>query len=107
MGLHVDIYKSKTLGDCTNGGITAKVQELCLVNVSGPFEPNKKIPGALLVEGNLPGTAKIVPLKETRKGKWFMFGGNFAYSSDARFNDAVEKLQGTRGPVAIHDRTED
>lgn len=106
MGLHVDIYKCN-LGDCTNGGISSKAHELCLVNVPGPFEPNKKIPAALLVEGNLKNSAKIVPLKETRKGRWFMFGGNFAYSSDARFNDAVEKLQGTRGPVAIHDRTEE
>lgn len=106
MGLHVDIYKCN-LGDCTNGGISSKAHELCLVNVPGPFEPNKKIPAALLVEGNLRNSAKIVPLKETRKGKWFMFGGNFAYSSDSRFCDTVEKLQGTSSPVAIHDRTED
>jgi hypothetical protein len=106
MGLHVEIYKSNSLGDCTNNGISSKAHELCLVNVSGPFKPDKKIPAALLVEGNLPGTAKIVPLKETRKGKWVMFGGNFAYSSDARFCDAAEKLTGSRGPIAIHDRIE-
>lgn len=105
MGLHVEIYKSN-LGDCTNNGISSKAHELCLVNVSGPFEPGKDCPGALLVEGNLPGTAKIVPLKQTRKGKWCMFGGNFAYSSDARFCDAAEKLTGSRGPIAIHDRIE-
>lgn len=105
MGLHVNIYKSN-LGDCTNDGISSKAQELCLVNVSGPFKPGKGCPGALLVEGNLPGTAKIVPLKKTRKNKWVMFGGNFAYSSDARFCDAAEKLTGSRGPIAIHDRVE-
>jgi hypothetical protein len=35
-----------------------------------------------------------------------MDGGNFAYSSDARFNNAVEKIAGYRGAVSIHDRIE-
>ena len=105
MGLHVYIFKWN-LGDCTNNGISSKAHELCLVNVSGPDKPSKDIPGALLVEGNLPSTARIVPLKENRKRSWVMFGGNFAYSSDARFCDAAEKLTGSRGPIAIHDRIE-
>ena len=53
--------------DCTNGGISSKAHELCLVNVPGPFEPGKGCPGALLVEGNVPNTAKIVPLKKLVK----------------------------------------
>ena len=107
MGLHVNIYKSN-LGDCTNDGISSKAHELCLVNVSGPFEPSDDCPAALLVEGNLPGTAKIVPdiVKGIGNVNWYMFGGNFAYSSDARFCDAAEKLTGSRGPIAIHDRVE-
>ena len=38
-------------------------------------------------------------------GKWKMFGGNWAYSSDSRF--PVYHPQGFSTPIAIHDRVED
>ena len=104
MGLTVYVYKNKILGDCTNDGMSANVDQICLTNVAGPFKPGKGCPGALLVKGNIENSAKIVP--DISNKDWYMAGGNIAYCSDSRFNDAVEKLTGTRGPVAIHDRTE-
>ena len=118
MGLHIHVYRSN-LGDSTNNGISAKADQLCLVNVEGPFEPSNLHPAAMLVPGNLDGTLKIVPAgcyqnKETRNFEWhpvpgwYMAGGNYAATSDSRFSEACEKLLGHRfyAAVAIHDRKE-
>ena len=104
MGLNVDVYKS--IYDCTSNGMTSKCDEICLVNVDGPFNADDNIPAALLVPGNLPNTVKIIPANVNENKTCVMFGGNFAYSSDARFNDAVEKIAGYRGAVQVHDRIE-
>ena len=114
MGLLVEIYKAARGGDCTMGGISSKALELCLVNVTGPFEPSEHIHAAMLVRGNLPGTLRIVPAVKSVTGqwlqdsRWLMFGGNYAATSDSRFTDACEKLLDHRfyGAVAIHDRHE-
>jgi hypothetical protein len=39
MGLSVSVYRWG-LGDCTNGGVSAGVGSLCVVNVPGPFNPS-------------------------------------------------------------------
>jgi hypothetical protein len=104
MGLTVNVYKNGY--DCTLNGISSKCNELCLINVDGPFNPNDDKPAALLVPGNLPNTVKIIPANVNQDKTWVMDGGNFAYSSDARFNNAVEKIAGYRGAVSIHDRIE-
>jgi hypothetical protein len=104
MGLTVNVYKSNF--DCTLNGISSKCNELCLINVDGPFNPDDDKPAALLVPGNLPNTVKIIPANVNQNKTWVMDGGNFAYSSDARFNNAVEKIAGYRGAVSIHDRIE-
>ena len=104
MGLTVNVYKNGY--DCTLNGISSKCNELCLINVDGPFNPDDDKPAALLVPGNLPNTVKIIPANVNEDKTWVMDGGNFAYSSDARFNNAVEKIAGYRGAVSIHDRIE-
>jgi hypothetical protein len=104
MGLTVNVYKNGY--DCTLNGISSKCNELCLINVDGPFNPDDDKPAALLVPGNLPNTVKIIPANVNQDKTWVMDGGNFAYSSDARFNNAVEKIAGYRGAVSIHDRIE-
>ena len=104
MGLNVNVYKS--IYDCTLNGMTSRHDQLCLINVDGPFNPDNDKPAALLVPGNLPNTVKIIPANVNEDKTWVMFGGNFAYSSDARFNNAVEKIAGYRGAVSIHDRIE-
>lgn len=125
MGLPVNIYKSELFNDCTNGGVSGRdgVVGLCLVNVPGPFEPSDRYPAALLV-GGPGGTVNIVPAEadwgdyETDPAEFHpvridgsvgpMNGGNYAGSSDSRFDEAVQKILGHRfyGAVAIHDRFE-
>jgi hypothetical protein len=105
MGLIVDIYKNNG-ADCTANGISSKSNELCIINIKAPFNPDKDRPAALLVKGNLPNTVRIIPANINEDKTWTMFGGNFAYSSDSRFNEAVEKLAKFRGAVQIHDRIE-
>ncbi|USN14496.1 hypothetical protein DOMOVOI_00210 [Brevundimonas phage vB_BpoS-Domovoi] len=121
MGLIVSIYRRAAADhpgdiikldsvDCTNGGVTSKVAQLTLVNVDGPFDPNPSRPAAYLVKGNVPGAVKIVPATDTGEmdTRWLMAGGNYAGTTDSRFNEAVERLGGPRfgGPVSVHDRYE-
>lgn len=117
MGLHVSVYRW-SLGDCTNGGISSKAKDLCLVNVSGPSEPDCNAPAAMLVRGNGPWrTAKIVPAERDGAGGWrearpdgagWMMGGNYAATSDSRFGEAVRAITGDHfyGAIPVHDRQE-
>lgn len=118
MGLHVHIYRWG-LGDCTNHGISSKAEQLCLVNVDGPFNPSDTIPAAMLVKhtpfGDHDGRRLVRVVPAIREGgewkaetRWTMMGGNYAASSDSRFNDACSKLLGAycNGAVPIHDRIE-
>jgi len=109
MGLLVEVYKW-SLGDCTNGGVSSKHNKLCITNMEGPFEPRDDSPAAMLIQHpSVKEHCYIVPKELIDSGRIFMSGGNFAYSSDTRFWQAVNKLTGTKGSfaVSIHDRTED
>lgn len=123
MGLFVNVYRSGDFlidldepreeflpSDCTMNGISSKAGRLMIVNVcEGLFDPvDCGYPLAKLVKGNVPKSAKIVPYGDEWDGKWTMFGGNYASSSDARWGVAVAKLTGNAhsGPVPIHDRYE-
>lgn len=118
MGMLVNVYRSGHFdeagnfcpSDCSMDGISSKADRIMVVNVcEGLFDPEKsKYPLAKLVKGNIPGSAKVVPFGKEWEGKWMMFGGNYAASSDSRWNRAVEEITGARvgGPVAIHDRYE-
>lgn len=105
MGLHIYVYRND-LGDCTNGGISSKVKELCVINVDGPFEPSANFPAVELVDGHMPGTLRLVP--PDYKNTWYMMGGNYGATCDSRFSAKCEKMLGHRfyGAVAIHDRQE-
>ena len=112
MGLIVSVYRNAVGYDCTNGGISSRFTELCIMNIEGPFDPNEKRFPALLVP-NVCKTVKIVPAHQDAKGNWIenkspMFGGNFASTSDSRFHQHIEKMLGHTfyGAVPIHDRFE-
>lgn len=117
MGLIISVYKSP-LGDCTNGGVSSKVNSLTVVSVNGPFDPSDDAPAVMLVLRNL-SAGNVVCLRpavwcEDESGwvledyKAWMMGGNYGSTSDSRFTEAIENLLGHRfyGAVAIHDRTE-
>lgn len=126
MGLRVSVYRNRNRhfnAECTNGGISAEALDLCIVNVDGPSEPNDESPAAMLVDWRPFGQeigrrmVKIVAAEKV-DGQWRqleqptrngpMFGGNYAGTSDSRFNEAIEKSLGTifYGAVPIHDRFE-
>lgn len=110
MGLIANIFRSD-MGDCSNNGVSAKYNRVCVVNCDGPFEAEDGLPAVLMVKGNLPGTVKIVPLDLHESKRWTMFGGTYVGSSDARFGRKVEQITGNiRGRatsiVAFHDRVE-
>lgn len=113
MGLNVSVFRNP-LGNFTNNGISSKVTELCIVNIKGPSDPSCYAPAALLVKGNLKGIVHIVPAAKNGDRwqpatGWAMMGGNYAATSDSRFTEAIESLNGGHpfyGAVAIHDRYE-
>lgn len=104
MGLRIYVYRD-AFGDCTNGGISSRANQLTLVNVSGPSEPDDTAPAAIL-ESHVRGCLRIVPADTG--GRWYMAGGNFGASHDSRFPEACARLlgHGFYGAVSIHDRTE-
>ena len=106
MGLILSVYRNAELGDCTNGGLTSRVNKVTVVNASGPFEPTDERPAVLLVKGPL-NTARLVPIDLVDSGAWVMSGGNYAGTSDSRFGEAVRALIGSsNGVVPVFDRTE-
>lgn len=115
MGLILSVYRPARFSDCTNGGLTGGDREsVTVVNVEGPFEPTDDRPAVLLVDGPAAGTRWnpiIVPavkvgdewVPERREGIIGpMAGGNFAGTSDSRWNRRVDG----RGVVSVHDRFE-
>ena len=109
MGMHVYVYKQADpwFGDSSLNGVTNRFNKLCVINMDGPFEPDEETPAVRLVNGNLPGTVKIVP--DNVGDRWPMFGGNYAATSDSRFGEAISKMTGKKfehGIVPVHDRFE-
>ena len=107
MGILVYVYRSARGWDCTNGGESAKFTEFTVTNAQGPFQPSASAPAAILEEGPM-GSVRLVPQSVKDTGKHYMFGGNYAASSDSRFSEAVQKILNHRfyGAIAIHDRVE-
>ncbi len=118
-GLRVGVYKHGGF-DFSNGGASSRFQELVLVNVGGPSSVEEGN-AAMLVEGNLAGTLKVVEAEwmegGMNGGDWVekkgdgvgpMFGGCYVGTSDSRFEEACQYLLGHKfyGLVALHDRYE-
>jgi hypothetical protein len=106
MGLILNVFRSVDGYDCSNNGISSNHKELCVSNVDGPFEPNEECPEVILEVGPF-NSVRLVPASLKGSGLAFMFGGNYAGTSDSRFADAVEKLCGySHNMIKIHDRVE-
>lgn len=103
-GLFVHVLRSASLGDCTNGGVTARFDRFVLTGegVEGPFAPTADAPELRLVRR--PGVGRggatylhAVP-NDGREGAVRMFGGNYITTSDSRFPSDY--------PIPVHDRYE-
>ncbi|AFN37770.1 hypothetical protein FGG44_gp82 [Mycobacterium phage MacnCheese] len=128
-GLRMQVYRS-SLGDCTNGGVSAAASHLTLVGYVKPgtigernserevlplpkgsqvFKASAEAPAVVMVESNLRGALPhLVPLDAFLAGKWTMHGGNLS-GGDSRFGELIERTFG--GPkcvstLPVHDRIE-
>lgn len=104
--LRLNVFRNN-LGDCTNGGISSKYNELLVLCDEGYID---------IDENNIPENVvelekrflfgKVIYSLEpivAPKGAGWMMGGNYAATSDSRFADMCG---GMYGAVAIHDREE-
>ena len=107
-GLLFEIYQSNG-PSCTNGPSRYHTEAILVgPEIDEIFDSEiLGLPVFYLVE-NGEGMCKLVPA-DTYKKKWLMFGGNFGYTSDSRFREAIRKLIKApfHGAVCIHDRYED
>jgi hypothetical protein len=104
MGLLISVYRNSEFGDCTNNGVSARYNKLCVTNVDGPFYPDEDTPEVRLEMGPF-NSLRLAPVNESKRHT--MMGGNYAGTSDSRFNEACRLLNGSSpGVVAIHDRVE-
>lgn len=104
-GLPVSVYRSFNRDgsqiDCTNNGISAKVNDIMLCGEGIPeiFEASEDMPPFRLVKRNLSnGEYLHVEPWEHPEGSGWMFGGNICKTSDSRFP--------SRYALNIHDRQE-
>ena len=118
MGMLVSVYRNK-LGDSTNGGVSAKLDQFIVANVEGPFKSEPTAKDVLVLEQGPFDSARLIPAVYNDStdawepinralGEWVMFGGNYAGTSDSRFCEATSFLTGgTRlDLVKVFDRIE-
>lgn len=107
--ISVDVYRSKR-GDCSNGGITSKFDELDLYSDINNFKEYSEIPVDSLVlikrvlfdkncDYVIPYTYSLFQSNKVISGNG-MFGGCFVYSSDSRYRELCNN------PLPVHDRIE-
>lgn len=124
-GLRVSILQDAEIGNCSNGGVSSKVNALTIVGIvdhtypndlakrevkplpvdSRIFAPTEDAPAAIIKYRNM-GSERLVtvePLDDARAtGTPWMAGGAYVTSSDSRWR----RLVGFYGAPALHDRTE-
>lgn len=108
MGLICGILEDKEIGNCSNGGISARFSRVCVVNAEGPFDPADDLP-AVRIEQNKCGHwgGPVAYPEDTGEGVGPMFGGTFITTSDGRLGELLRKLgyKHVRA-VPLHDRWE-
>lgn len=94
MGLIVKIYRADYRSDMNRFDAC---KGLCIVNVEGPFSPDRKYPAARLVKHC--GDWIVQPVEEPGEGHTpYMDGGSYAATSDSRWTRKVGY-----GAVPVHD----
>lgn len=101
-GLTAEIFKW-ALGDCSNGGISSRVNKVTIVGEGREteiFEADADAPAVYIERRELYGevvlTARPVGVPHG------MFGGTFIYTSDSR----MTRLGRFSVPIPLHDRVE-
>lgn len=106
-GITALIYRDALGIDFSNRGLSARVTEVTVVGpgIDPIFAPTEERPAVRIVKReNASGTvyhAEPLPT-EDEPGPWYMFGGAFIFSSDARFRESIDFY----GAVPLHDRRE-
>ncbi|MEW1808444.1 hypothetical protein [Pseudarthrobacter sp. NPDC080039] len=107
-GITALIYRDDLGTDFSNRGISATVMEVTVIGegIDPVFTATDERPAVRLVKNKHFNDETVVhaePLtQEKEPAPWYMFGGTFIYSSDARFRRAA----GHYGAVPLHDRRE-
>jgi hypothetical protein len=104
-GLILEVYKTKLLARCANGGISERCD---YVTITGPgipeiFEPGPERPEVRLVTRTICGEpyCHAEPVEPPAEGRTpYMAGGAYVHTSDSRFTRLC------RYPIALHDRTD-
>ena len=97
------------LGDCTNAGLSSKVDNAYFVWDIDPLEEDKILSDFyaevdedffVVKERSIFGVYSMIAIPYTiwKSGRHSMSGGNFLYTSDSRFP--------SEAPISIHDRIE-
>ena len=112
MGITAYVYRHPSEIDCTLNGWSQRFDRVCVVNAEGPSEPSEDCPAVILERHRtLKNAIHAVSVEDKESGKWLMAGGNFLFSCDSRFSEAVARILGNdlfrfHGAVSIHDRIE-
>ena len=119
-GLRASVFREAGLPDCSNGGISARVDRVVVVavldylskrlpevhTVRGPSTAGDDCPAVALVMHSHFGRGVSVSAQPYGEGvplTGWMSGGTYIATSDERFGEA----SGFYGAVALHDRRED
>ncbi len=100
--LYAYVLRPASGSDCTNGGVSSKVENVIIVP-EGVTPPTtvRKTPILRIVSrcSNYICAEPVEPMPKGNVG--YMFGGNFIYSSDSRFSAWISQY-----PVPVHDRSD-
>lgn len=105
-GLHCNIMQDKSIGNCSNGGISERVDSVIVltdVKEAQVFQPREGLP-AVVIKKMSDGYVYAEPVEpcSSRKPVGYMAGGTFIYSSDSRW----KRITGVDYPISLHDRCE-
>lgn len=104
--VRAEIFRWK-LGDCSNGGISSRFDDVLIPCKNGPVDVDLDNPPENLVKvvrRKLFGREYVHLEPYNDKGKWWMAGGTYVHSCDARFGEIINN---GGYPVGLHDRTEE
>ena len=102
--ISVGIFEDKSIGNCSNGGISSRFDNVLIEHPRGWIEVDTENPPenfCKIVTRHLWGKdyMHIEPVAEPEHLGWMM-GGCLCYSSDSRFHELTEYA------LALHDRQE-